>query len=218
MALRSLVRRSVPAAGDLSTTDPITHEPLHPESVVLASDGVYYDFETLRSWCDHGRRTSPMTREVLRPGVIQAESRITSYLMSRRVELWSQDMPQPTVRFLWTPSNPETDCGTEGWLRIHGQIQARRWNTELGVALRTLLGWDDDCTVEWKYPMLEDQRTLALPSPVVELAPVGSKLAQWMGLEPDHLTNPSSVVCAWFRCAEREDSWDTMESYLIRRG
>lgn len=215
MALERLLYDAVPTRDTLPTTDPISHEKLDLKTVVLASDGTYYDRDTIRQWCDQGHRTSPMTREVLRPWVLQAEPRITTHLMSLRVDLWSAEPPLPCIQALWNPPSPENDCGSEDWIHIHGKAKASQWNSEQGVALRSLLGWHDECTIEWKYPLLRNERTLALPRPVDEFKVIGTVLAQWIGLDLSQTTNPSHAVCAWFRCPNINEAWDTMESLIL---
>lgn len=197
--------------------DPITLEDLEPDTMVLASDGFYYELSALREWC-RLHVTSPVTREVLREWGIQSDRAGVNVLLRGHVERWGAVLPPPRAVSLYDPHAARE----ENALMLTGSLAAHTWSSPAAVALRLLLDWDDDGVIEWRALTQRDgggRHVLCSPCPVVDLAPLFVAVCRWTGLLA--VANPEHMGTCMFRflpCdggGHSEVPWRTLEDWIV---
>lgn len=187
---------------------PISREPI--SCAVLASDGRIYERESLAAWLEQCAKrrepyTSPVTREAIRPAVCTLTSADEAVLLG----FTAGKAPD---QLLARPQSDPSDVATTR----SGSARCRHWNTRLGVITRMILGWNDDDTIEWWFPVVAGVvPTIFTPPPALpdSLEPVAAELVAWLGL--GRIDHPMHIFTAYARVHSQTSGFCTIEERLL---
>lgn len=197
------------------------HCPISQERIssgVLASDGRIYEREDLRAWLEQCRKrrepySSPVTREALRPTVCTLQSVSEAILCGETGKV-------PDVVLVPFQREPSDVA-----LKRSGSARCRHWNSRLGVVTRMLLGWNDDDTIEWWFPISKEasQSAFSIFTPKTalpqSLKPVAEEMVGWLGLQdmiPDPMDVFTMYACSGVGVSSATSPPATVEEMLLR--
>jgi len=215
MLCHEIARRisSVQERVDAAWECPISRESIR--DAVLASDGRVYEREALTSWLERCRErhepySSPITREALRPCAARLADSDEAILLGVQ---GSGGGATPDLDLVPEQSDPSSVA-----LRRSGSAHCRHWNTQLGVVTRMTVGWNDDDTVEWWFPVDSGGKIFtphtALPH---SLCPLADELTSWLGIReliPSGARSSMHIFTAHFR-VRSDSTFRTMEHRLL---
>lgn len=196
---------------------PISREPI--SCAVLASDGRIYERDSLAAWLEQCAKrrepyASPVTREAIRPAVCTLASADEAVLLGMGGSFAGGKAPDQSLA---RPQSDPSDVATT----LSGSARCRHWNTRLGVITRMMLGWNDDDTVEWWFPVLGGMvPTIFTPATALpdSLRPVAAELVAWLGLASSmgREADPTHIFTAYARVKSQADpAFRTIEERLL---